>query len=48
MLRSRIGSIKRIWRIFKKTFLIQFEWGRAQLDSKNSFRILGNIIEIWV
>lgn len=34
---AELEVLKGFGEYLKKTFLIQFEWGRAQLDSKNSF-----------
>ena len=34
---AELEELKGFGEYLKKTFLIQFEWGRAQLDSKNSF-----------
>ena len=34
---AELDVLKGFGEYLKKTFLIQFEWGRAQLDSKNSF-----------
>jgi FkbM family methyltransferase len=38
---AELEVLKGFGEYLKKTFLIQFEWGRAQLDSKNSF------LEFW-
>ena len=38
---AELEVLKGFGEYLKKTFLIQFEWGRSQLDSKNSF------LEFW-